>query len=102
MSEALTAILRETQKLLTRESNDFCWSHWQDAQEAEAEMEKHLRLIERRDYSQLFGLEVLFAPTGSIQEVSLSSGWGQEFLNVAARFDKEVERLGIKRSPSKA
>jgi len=33
----------------------------------------------------------LFAPTGPIQEVSLSSGWGQEFLELAERFDKEYE-----------
>jgi hypothetical protein len=56
MSDTLTAILRETQELLTRESNNFAWSHWRDAQEADREMEKHLRLIERRDYSQLFDL----------------------------------------------
>jgi hypothetical protein len=102
MSDALTAILRETQELLTRESNDFAWSHWRDAQEADAELEKYLRLIERRDYSQLFDLEVLFAPTGSIQEVSISSGWGQEFLSVVARFDKEVELFGIRRPPNMA
>ena len=32
-------------------------------------------------------MEVLFAPTGPIQEVSLSSGWGKEFLALSERFD---------------
>lgn len=30
---------------------------------------------------------VLFAPTGPIQEVSLTSGWANPFLKVAERFD---------------
>jgi hypothetical protein len=29
----------------------------------------------------------LFAPTGPIQEVSLSSGWGDMFLELAKRMD---------------
>jgi len=38
-------------------------------------------------------MSVLFAPTGPIQEVSLSSGWGQGFLKLAEDFDAAVERL---------
>jgi hypothetical protein len=33
-------------------------------------------------------IEVLFAPTGPIQEVSMSSGWSREFLRLAERFDE--------------
>jgi hypothetical protein len=32
-------------------------------------------------------LSWVFAPTGPLQEVSLRSGWGAEFLAFAARFD---------------
>ena len=94
MSTALIAILRETQQLLNREGNDLSWSSWNDAQEADAEIERQLQRIEQADYSDLFNLQVLYAPTGPIQEVSLSSGWGNEFLVVAARFDNEIQRLG--------
>lgn len=33
------------------------------------------------------GLAILFAPTGPIQEVAISSGWGDAFLELADRFD---------------
>ncbi len=33
------------------------------------------------------------APTGSIQEVSVSSGWGEEFLAVSERFDAVIKRV---------
>jgi hypothetical protein len=32
-------------------------------------------------------LSVLFAPTGDIQETSLASGWGDEFLSLARAID---------------
>jgi hypothetical protein len=37
-------------------------------------------------------LSVLFAPTGPIQEVSVSSGWGEAFLELAERFDRAAGR----------
>ena len=36
-------------------------------------------------------LTVLFAPTGPIQEVSLRSGWAEEFLMLAEEFDAALE-----------
>jgi hypothetical protein len=93
MNATLMAILRETRQLLNRDGNDFSWSSWQDAKAANLEMDDHLQRIERGDYSRLFDLQVLYAPTGPIQEVSLSSGWGREFLAVAERFDKELDKV---------
>jgi hypothetical protein len=55
-------------------------------------LDGHVAAIERDDTSRLPELKVLFAPTGSIQEVSVSSGWGEEFLGLAARFDKAAAR----------
>jgi ferredoxin len=37
-------------------------------------------------------LSVLFAPTGPIQEVGVSSGWGEAFLELAERFDRAAGR----------
>jgi hypothetical protein len=38
-------------------------------------------------------MSVLFAPTGPIREVSLSSGWAEESLALAERFDAATEAL---------
>jgi hypothetical protein len=38
-----------------------------------------------------YELRVLFAPTGPIQEVSVSSGWGDAFLELADRFDDAMQ-----------
>ena len=41
----------------------------------------------------LNGLSVLFAPTGPMQKVCTSSGWGNDFLALADRFDAAMGKL---------
>ena len=42
---------------------------------------------------ELVSLKVLFAPAGPIQELSVSSGWGNEFLALADRFDAALSDI---------
>jgi len=89
--EALLDVLRETRVLLERPDNDFCWSTWDGATKALAELDVFIAAIEAgREFNSLT-LQVLFAPTGDLQEVSVSSGWGHEFCQVAERFDHALE-----------
>jgi hypothetical protein len=83
----LRSVLQEARTLLNRPANDFAWSKWDDVAAGVAEVDSHIAAIERDDLSRLSDLALLFAPTGSIQEVAESSGWGTEFLALAARFD---------------
>ena len=89
---ALVAILTEARRLLARPGNDFCYSSWQDAPAALAELDLQIAIVEKGRLPRKLDLEILFGPTGPIQEVSLSSGWGQEFLDIAGRFDAAAER----------
>ncbi len=83
---ALISILEEAKFLLFQPDNDFTYSYWEDSTEALAEVEKVQEQIRGGVVSS--GAEILFLPTGPIQEVSLSSGWGQEFLLLADQFDR--------------
>ncbi|HOX05019.1 MAG TPA: hypothetical protein PK280_01350 [Planctomycetota bacterium] len=99
-AKALTAVLREAQELLSLEGNCFIWSRWKEASEAVAEVQQHISRLASGDYSQLCQLDLLFGATGAIQEVSVSSGWGDKFVVLAERFDKELATLKAK-EPSK-
>lgn len=88
----LIAVLREARELLSRPDNDFAWSSWKDAAAALLEVDGFISRIELGDMPDRSALELLFLPTGPIQEVSLSSGWGEQFLRLADRFDAAVER----------
>ena len=85
--QALIDVMREARRLLALPENDFSWSSWKDQQAALAEIDEHIDILER---GSLPNLSALFLPTGPIQEVSLSSGWGEEFLRLAERFDREL------------
>jgi len=86
--QKLTAVLREAKALLSLESNDFSWSSWRDQNQAISEIDS---IIAKLENGSIPDMRVLFAPTGPIQEVSLSSGWGNQFMELAERFDKEYE-----------
>lgn len=83
---ALLAVLDEVRVLLARPDNDFSWSSFTDADAALSEIDELAARVRAGD-DVPFVLQVLFAPTGPIQEVSLSSGWAYEFLALADRFD---------------
>ena len=90
--ENLAEVLREATLLLSRADNDFSWSSWDNAEQALAEISEHIATLCAAKLPPKMELSVLFAPTGPLQEVSISSGWGEEFLDLASRFDRAVNR----------
>jgi hypothetical protein len=89
--QELASVLREARSLLALPGNDFAWSSWEDAGAALAEVDGLIATLEAGRLPSRFAVSVLFAPTGPIQEVSLSSGWADEFLALAGRCDGAVE-----------
>ena len=90
---ALIQVLNSTRQYLALPQNDFTWSSWHSAEDALAEMDALIAQLEQGAIPLHSSVSILFAPTGPIQEVSLSSGWGDDFLKIAARFDEIEPRL---------
>jgi hypothetical protein len=88
----MAEVLRAARALLARPGNAFSRSSWDDAGAALREVDGLIAAVEAGSLPLRQHLAVLFAPTGPIQEVSLSSGWAQEFLTVAGRFDRTAEQ----------
>ena len=88
-------ILKQSRELLARPSNCFDWSSWEDAEDALREMDALIDILTWGGLPDRLVVSVLFAPTGPIQEVSLSNGWAYEFLILAERFDR-AEKLAYK------
>lgn len=83
--EKLISVIQKTRTYLAREGNDYSWSSWNDQDQALSEIDSILCQLEKGFVPDM---EVLFAPTGPIQEVSLSSGWSRQFLKLAEWFDE--------------
>jgi hypothetical protein len=87
----LRTLLLDARSLLEQPDNDFSWSSWEDAEAALREIDGLVAELDHGRAPPRLTLAVLFAPTGPIQEVSLSSGWAGEFLALATRCDAAIE-----------
>jgi hypothetical protein len=88
----LLNVLSAARALLALPGNDFTWSSWPSAEDALRELDGLIAAITAGSLPPRADVAVLFAPTGPIQEVSLSSGWAAEFLALAQQFDAALAR----------
>jgi len=92
----LAAVLRRVAELVGRDDVDTDWSAY-EPDELRSEIGSFLAKAEAGrglDEPDRQALRVLFAPTGSLQETAISSGWATEFLALAARFDQAIVPSG--------
>jgi len=88
--EKLISVFEEARRLLALPGNDFAWSSWEDSRDALEEIDRILSALRSGIRPRDGTLEILFAPTGPLQEVGLSSGWGDDFIALARRFDDAI------------
>ena len=91
-------VLHESRSLIARPENDFSWSSWRDVEGALAEIDEMIEALERGEPLADWARTVVFAPTGPMQELSLSSGWGDEFVVLADRWDAAA-KWGMREPP---
>jgi hypothetical protein len=83
----LLDVLRRVRERLAHPDADFLWSSWEDADAALAEVDPLIQAMEGGRLPARFSIDILFLPTGPLQETAMSSGWGDEFLSLASRCD---------------
>jgi hypothetical protein len=86
----LIVVLEEAKRWLALEDNDYAWSSWEDSRAAIEEIDGLLSALRSGVLPGDLNLRIIFAPTGPMQEVSLSSGWGKEFVDLGDRFDEAM------------
>jgi hypothetical protein len=91
--QRLIAVLARARNYLSFLHNDFSWSSWQGANVALQEIDGIIEQLRKGSLPDPLTMRTLFAPTGPIQEVSLSSGWGPEFCSLASEFDAALAGL---------
>ena len=90
----LIRVLAQARIALAHPQNDYSWSCWADDRAALAELDEQIAVIKAGEFPESLDLEILFAATGPICEVALSSGWSEGYLRLAEAFDTALERLG--------
>jgi hypothetical protein len=83
--------MEEARRLVCLPGNDFSWAGWEDETDALREIDGLIARLKTGELPDPLQLRVLFAPTGPLQELSISSGWGEAFPALSERFDREYE-----------
>jgi len=89
----LIKILETVKKLIVEPRTDISWSTFDSKDELLIEIDAHIQKLKLKDFSKVKDLILLFAPTSDFQEISLSSGWGNQYLNISEKFDIAIEGL---------
>lgn len=86
-------ILEIIKDLINRPEMDIIRSRFDTKDEVINGLDSHIINLKRKDFTEIEDLIILFAPTSDLQEISLASGWGEQFLTLSERFDSAIEDL---------
>jgi hypothetical protein len=91
--DEVVRILETVIEVVARPDTDLSWSGYDDPAEAISEIRDLVRRTRPPgpDPATRRRISLMFAPTGPIQEISISSGWGEGFLVLADRMDRALD-----------
>ncbi|MBA2937053.1 hypothetical protein HZF08_01900 [Paenibacillus sp. CGMCC 1.16610] len=84
-------LLVEMRILIDSQNTNVIWSQFDSVEEVLNTLDTLKRRIELGDNKVISELKILFAPTGSFQEISIDSGWSEKFIELATRFDEIMD-----------
>lgn len=76
---------------LVQHSQESAWASM-EIDEIQKELGQYIKEIKVGNLKNLKKLQVLFAPTGPIQEISLDNGWGEQFVKLAGEIDRLINQ----------
>lgn len=85
---AWIALLQAVRERVGQPDNDFGWTPWTDTAAAQAGIDRLLRPLLLGRSPDRGELALLFAPTGALLELALSSGWAEDAVRMAAQADR--------------
>ncbi|MHA2007999.1 MAG: hypothetical protein ACXABO_12195 [Promethearchaeota archaeon] len=91
VNENLIKLLNEIMELVGNRDTNMIWSSIDTKEELILELENYILRFQNNNFSSLDQLIGLFLPTGDLQEIALSSGWGEEYLSISKKFDELIQ-----------
>ncbi|MFJ1456667.1 hypothetical protein [Nocardia sp. N2S4-5] len=91
---AVLSILTQVRAVVTSGPQDLTWqSRYADEPEILDDLADHAARLQHEDYSRLPDLSILFAATGPLCEIAVSSGWMHTYRTLADQLDPLLARL---------
>jgi len=88
----MIVLLKNIRKKITSKT-DITWSSFDDVEELQTMMDKDITEFEAGDFNSLKEYKTMFLPTGDFEEMAISNGWGEEYLQLASEFDELYQNM---------
>ncbi|MEW5677222.1 hypothetical protein ABGT15_12985 [Flavobacterium enshiense] len=88
----VSKLLRIIKDKLNSET-DIVWTRFDNPETLKAKIIHDIEKIELCDYETLEKVKEEFLPTCTYQELSISNGWGDEYLEIASKFDSLYSKI---------
>lgn len=75
-------------KIKVNSETDIVWTRFDSVSELMADLDNYITRINSSDKSVYKDLKFEFLPTSSLHELSISNGWGGEFVEIAEKYDE--------------
>ena len=89
----LITLVEKIKDLIKEQGTNVLWTHYSCEEEVIDELERHIMMLHKEDFSIINELILLFSPTSDLQELSISNGWGKQYLEIAEKFDKIINEI---------
>ena len=91
--EIVINILELIKEIIKAPETEIIHSWFDTKEDLINELDNHILKLTEEDFSKIEDLIILFAPTSDLQEISIDSGWGKQFLIISERFDSAIKDL---------
>lgn len=86
----LLDIFYEIKEYIHSPNTDLIWTKYESIDEVIGEIDSLVDDFKRGTVGTIDRVELLFAPTGVFQEISIRSGWSDKFLEISDRIDELI------------
>ncbi len=86
--EKLLYIFDEIKCLVDRPDTDFSWSSFRNATEFSETFDLLIENIKKGVPGSMEEMQLLFAPTSDLQDISIDSGWSGKYIEISSRFNE--------------
>ena len=90
---AVIKILKNLKRIIETRETNIIYSTFDSIEDLIFDIDTHIQKLNDEDFSKIDDLILLFAPTSDLQEISISSGWSKQFLDISERFDRVIKDL---------
>jgi len=89
---SLKKLLEEVVSIIEKSELNLVLSYYNTKEEILLELYEYIKKLELTEFIKIDRIKILFAPTSSLQDIAIHSGWGKEFLVISSKVDDLLEQ----------